>query len=617
MANSIVGLFEETVAANESRPAARFKDDAGQWISKTWTEFSDDRRVIASGLITLGLQPHERVNILSNTSYSWVVADVGAQSCAGEPVAIYQSNLAHEVEYIVNDSDAVMIFVEDAEQLDKVVSRKENMPRIRKVIVMNDDLGVMQADAGDESTRAEESWVITWSQLVELGQGQREQNLAEIASRIEALKPEDVLTLIYTSGTTGKPKGVVLTHANLIYECESLASIDEMITRDDVQLLFLPLAHSFAKVLECYWLTCGHEMAIDSDITQIIPNMAVVRPTVMCSVPRIFEKVFAKVTSAGLDAPGLKGKMFAWALGLNEQYAIKQQEGQLVGLGFQLRLNIAKSLVFSKIEDKLTALFGGRLRYFISGGAPLSKKMAYFFNHAGINILEGYGLTETSAATTVNRADLNKIGSVGKPLQGTEIKIAEDGEILIRGGGVMREYWKREEATQEVLLPDGWFATGDIGELDSDGYLKITDRKKDIIVTAGGKNVAPQNIEGDLKASSPMISQAMVYGDKRKYLTALVTIDADNIAGFAKSNRLEGSYGDWCKSEKVHDLVQGILNDVNKQLPSYETIKKFVILEKDFEIGDELTPTLKMKRKHATQKYMDVLAGMYDEALSV
>lgn len=612
MANSIVGLFEETVAQNESRPAARFKDESGQWMARNWGQLSAERLELAAGLIELGLKAHERVNIIANTSYQWILADLGVQSAAGEPVAIYQSSLAHEVEYVVNNSDGVMAFAEDSEQLHKLVTQREKLPHLRKVIVMNDDLR-LPLGTGTEGVPSD--WILSWSQLVEIGKQNLSRHQAEIKSRIAGLKSDDVLTLIYTSGTTGKPKGVVLTHANLMYECESLAKLEGMIVREDIQLLFLPLAHSFAKILECYWLSCGHEMAIDSDITQIVPNMAVVRPTVMCSVPRIFEKVHAKVTGAGASAPGLAGKMFAWTMRLNEQHTLNVQENRSPSLWFQLQLNIAKSLIFSKVGTKLTALFGGRLKFFISGGAPLSKKMAYFFHHAGITILEGYGLTETSAASTVNRLDGNKIGTVGKALPGTTLKIAEDGEILIKGPGVMREYWKREEATQEVLLADGWFATGDVGELDGDGYLKITDRKKDIIVTAGGKNVAPQNIEGDIKAASPLISQAMVYGDKRKYLTALITIEADNGADFARTHELDGDYDNWCKSAEIRSTIQSILDGVNSELASYESIKKFEILPRDFEIGDELTPSLKVKRKHATQKYMDILSGMYDEAL--
>jgi len=564
---------------------------------------NDDRRVVASGLITLGLKAHERANILSNTSYRWMLADLGIQSCAAEPVAIYQSNLPHEVQYIVEDCDSVMVFAEDAAQLAKLEEIREKIPKVRKVIVMNDE-------ANDDE------WTISWTDLIALGQENIGANGTEIDERVASLKPDDVLTLIYTSGTTGPPKGVVLTHGNLLYTGSSMQQIDGMMNEEDVQLLFLPMAHSFAKALQCVWFAAGHEMAIDPDITQIVPNMAVVKPTVMCSVPRIFEKVYAKVAADGLSAPGAKGKLFKWALDLNDRYALHMKNGTPVPVSLQLQLNIAKSLLFSKVEEKLRERFGGRLKYFISGGAPLSKGIAYFFHHSGITILEGYGLTETSAATFINRPSKNKIGTVGTPVPDTQVKIAQDGEILIRGGGVMRGYWKKDDATAEVLGPDGWFATGDIGMIDQDGYLRITDRKKDIIVTAGGKNVAPQNLEGQIKAASPLISQVMVYGDKRKYLSALVTLEPENLAKFCEGAGVSaGDYAEQAASKPAADEVQRILDGVNGTLAKYETIKKFRILDKDFEIGDELTPTLKVKRKRATEKYGDLLATMYDEAI--
>ena len=602
MADSIVGLFGETVGKRGNRPAARFKDDKGGWHTRTWTEMSEDRKVVASGLIALGLEPHERVNILANTSYRWMLCDLGIQSCAGEPVAIYQSNLPHEVQYIIEDCDSVIVFAEDASQVAKLTEVREKIPKIRKVIVMNDE-----ATDGD--------WIIGWSALEALGQAHLAANGAEIDRRIGLLKPDDVLTLIYTSGTTGPPKGVILTHANLLYTADAVQAIEGMMSEGDVQLLFLPMAHSFAKALQCIWLATGHEMAIDADITQIVPNMAVVKPTVMCSVPRIFEKVYAKVVAKGLESPGAKGKMFKWALGLNDRFAQHAQDGTPMPAWQQLQLNIAKSLVFSKIGASLEETFGGRLRFFISGGAPLSKGIAFFFAHAGVTILEGYGLTETSAATFLNRPAANKIGTVGQPVRATEVKIAQDGEIMIRGGGVMRGYWKKDEATKEVLAPDGWFATGDIGVIDEDGALRITDRKKDIIVTAGGKNVAPQNIEGQIKSASPLISQVMVYGDKRKYLTALITVEPESLAKLAEAGGIGGSYAERCGSAKVREAIQGIIDQVNATLPKYETIKRFHILDKDFEIGDELTPTLKVKRKLATQKYQSLLETMYDEAI--
>ncbi|MCC7381823.1 MAG: long-chain fatty acid--CoA ligase [Deltaproteobacteria bacterium] len=602
MANSIIGLFEETAAKQAARTAARFKDKSGQWVTRTWGEFASERKVIAAALIELGLKEDERVNVLANTSFRWMVADLAIQSAGGETVAIYQSNLPDECEYIILDSGGAMVFVENKEQLDKLLKVKANIPAVRKVIVMNDET---------DGT----SWTIGWSELDRIGREKLKHHEPEIARRIAGIGRDDILTLIYTSGTTGRPKGVMLTHGNMLYEHEAVSKIS-LISPDDVELLFLPMAHSFAKVLQCVWLGEGHEMAIDADLNAITANMAVVRPTVMASVPRIFEKVYAKVTAGGLEAPGMKGKLFKWALETSDRYAQLRIEGHPIPFGLQLQLNMAKSLVFSKVTARLNDLFGGKLRYFISGGAPLSKKIAFFFDNAGISILEGFGLTETSAATCVNRPGKAKIGTVGPAVPGTELKIASDGEILIRGPGVMKGYWNKEEATREVLTPDGWFSTGDIGEIDAEGYLKITDRKKDIIVTAGGKNVAPQNLENLLKATSPLISQAMIIGDKRKYLVAVLTLETDNLKKFCADRGVSGDYASQTAAAPVRQEVERVMQVVNNQLPAYETIKKFHILPKDFEIGDELTPTLKVKRKHATAKYKTQIDAMYDEAVA-
>lgn len=601
MADTIVGIFEETVAKHPDRAAARYRDGSDNWTKMTWTELSDRRLELASGLLALGLKPKERANILANTSIEWMIADLAIQSAGGETVPIYQSNLAHEVEYIVNDCGAAFVFAENAEQLAKLVEQRPKLANVRKVIVMD-------GAAGDPE------WTIAWDDVVALGKEKLEENRAAIRERIAQVTAEDILTIIYTSGTTGKPKGVVLTHANMAYEVRASLDIG-LLSEEKLELLFLPMAHVFAKLLQCIWLGVGQEIAIDADITRITQNLGEVKPAVVASVPRIFEKVYAKVVGGGLEAPGLKGRLFKWAVEVNDKYAQKMIAGEPVPFGLDVQLTLAKKLVFSKIQERLDEIFGGNLEFFISGGAPLPKKMAYFFANAGVTILEGYGLTETSAATCVNRPDKNKIGTVGPPLPGTEIKIADDGEILIRGPGVMREYYKREDATQEVLSPDGWFSTGDIGVVDADGYLKITDRKKDIIVTAGGKNVAPQNIESQLKSSNPLISQVMVYGDQRKYLSALVTLEPEATMKLAKENGVQGEYAAVTQSDAARAAVQESVDKVNASLARYETIKKFAILERDFEVGKELTPTLKVKRKACIEQYRSVLDGFYDEAL--
>ncbi len=599
VAESIIATFEQTVKRRGASRAARFRNREGAWESRTWDEMDRDRRALASGLLELGVAAGARVNVLGNTSYRWMLADLAIQSCGGETVPIYQSNLPHECAFIIQDSSGTMVFAEDASQIEKLEEVRDQIGAVSKVILMS-----------DEPQSSE--WVIGFSELMDLGTNNQEKHAASLRARTDALGPDSILTLIYTSGTTGQPKGVVLPHSAMLYEIEATKNVG-IALEDDIQLLFLPMAHSFAKVLQCTWLGVGHEMAIDSEITRIGQNLKEVRPDVVCSVPRIFEKMYAKVVGTGLESTGIKGKLFRFAMAASDEDARLRIAGEPVPLGLSLKLALAKKLVFSKIHAKLTDTFGGRIRFFISGGAPLPKKMAYFFHNAGILILEGYGLTETSAATSVNLPHRNKIGTVGPPVPGTEFKIAEDGEILVRGPGVMREYWNRPEATREALSPDGWFATGDVGNLDSDGYLRITDRKKDLIVTAGGKNVAPQKIESLLKSLSPLISQVVVHGDRRKFLSALVTLDETQATQLAAKSGRNGSYQEIVSSEEARKAIQDVMNRANAQLASYETIKKFKILDKDFVIGEELTPTLKVKRKLCNEKFKAVLDGFYQE----
>ncbi len=607
MASSILATFLTTVERMPDNSAARYRDSDDRWQSVSWREFDSHRKELGAGLLALGLEPKQRANIVSATSYKWMVTDLAIQSCGAQTVPIYHSNTGPECEYIINNCESVLVFVEDAVQLAKILEQRDKLPQVKHIVLMNEG-----GDAPDPLPDG----VTSWSDLVAKGREYLEQNGEQpLIDRGNSLAPDDILTIIYTSGTTGRPKGVVLTHENMLYEVKASVEV-KLLLAEDLQLLFLPMAHVFAKVLQCIWLGIGHEMAIDGDVQRVADNLGEVKPTVVASVPRIFEKVYAKTVANGLEAPGIAGRLFAWALSLNDRYAQLMIEGRKIPFGLQLQLNLAKRLVFTKINARLEERFGGRIRYFVSGGAPLPKKMAYFFENAGILILEGYGLTETSAATTINRPETNKVGTVGQPLPGTEVKIAPDGEILVRGGGVMREYWKRPDATAEVLSDDGWFSTGDIGVIDEEGRVQITDRKKDIIVTAGGKNVAPQNIENLVKSINPLISQVVIHGDKRKYLSAIVTLDPDNLASFAQEHGFKGEYAAMTQNPKVREAVQGAIDTANGQLAKFETIKRFEILEQDFAIGEELTPTLKVKRKICNQKYGHIFDSMYDEAVA-
>ena len=443
--------------------------------------------------------------------------------------------------------------------------------------------------------------------LSRLGAEWRKANPKAHEERLAAIGPDDPASFIYTSGTTGNPKGVVLTHGNWVYEAQAIESL-KIITPDDVILMFLPMAHSFAKVIGAAWFSTGATGAFVESLEKIMDNAAEVRPTVMPSVPRIFEKAYNTVVSKGLATPGLKGKLFAIAMQSFEGYATAKEQGKSYGsLGF----TIGRRLVFPKLAAALKERFGGRMRLFVSGGAPLSPKIAHFFDQLGFVILEGYGLTETSAGTFVNRPGQNRIGTVGPPVPGTQVRIAEDGEVLVKGGGVMKEYYRNPEATAEVLR-DGWLYTGDIGLLDAAGHLKITDRKKDIIVTAGGKNVAPQNLENELK-TDPLVSQVMVHGDKRKFLSALVALNEENARKWAAEHGVPPGAA-LHEDPKVQARIQQAIDALNAKQASYATVKRFAIVPRDFtQESGELTPTLKVKRKVVTKKYQALLDSFYVE----
>ena len=446
------------------------------------------------------------------------MADLGILAAAGATTTIYPSNTAEESAYIVGDSGAVFAFAENPEQAAKLIQERGQMPSLRKVILIE---GAPPAGGAD-------GWMTTLAELEELGRAWDAAHPGGYAASVAAVGPDDLATLIYTAGTTGKPKGVMLAHDNWLFEAEAIEEI-RLLSGEDKQFLFLPLAHSFAKVLEVAFLRIGVTTVIEGSIDELADNLGATHPTVMGAVPRVFEKVYNRVVTGAREAGGLKYKIFLWSLAVGRRVSALRQAGRQPAGLLALRYRIADKLVFSKLK----ARFGGRIRFFVSGGAPLAREIAEFFHAADILVLEGYGLTETSAATFVNRPTRFKFGTVGLPVPGTEVKIAADGEILIRSRGVLRGYYNRPEDTAEALEPDGWFHTGDIGVLDADGFLKITDRKKDIIVTAGGKNIAPQNIENRLKAGCRYISQVVMLGDRRPFCVAFITINEEMVGKWA------------------------------------------------------------------------------------
>ncbi|GEJ59269.1 AMP-dependent synthetase/ligase [Anaeromyxobacter diazotrophicus] len=590
---SLVDLFEATAVRLGSRAATKQKR-AGRWEETSWAELAHRARDAADGLAALGVGRGDRVAILGETTTEWIVADLGVMGAAAIVVPIYQSNKAHDCQYILENSGARFVFCDSEAQVAKIREVREKLPRLEGIIRFEG-----AARDGFERTLAE---------LEQAGAAWRAGHEGAHAARLAQLSLSEPACFIYTSGTTGNPKGVVLTHGNWVYEAEAVEEL-RIIREDDLVLCFLPMAHSFAKVIEAVWFKVGATAAFVESIEKIVDNAAEVRPTVMPSVPRIFEKAYNAVVSKGLSTPGVKGKLFAWSLKSLEAEVDGLERGE-PGRG-GIGLAVARRLVFPKLEKALKDRFGGRMRLFVSGGAPLSPRIAWFFQMIGFEILEGYGLTESAAGTFVNRPGQAKIGTVGPPVPGTEVRIAEDGEILIRGPGVMKEYHQNPAATAEILR-DGWLYTGDIGELTRDGCLRITDRKKDIIVTAGGKNVAPQNLENELK-TEPLISQVMVHGDKRKFLSALVTLNEENVRKWAQDGGLALT-GPLHEDPRVRARVQAAVDALNAKQASYSTIKRFAILPRDFtQEAGELTPTLKVKRKYCTQKYRDVLDAFYAE----
>jgi long-chain acyl-CoA synthetase len=606
MAKSIHELFQNCVSARREKVAAQHKV-GGVWRDVTWAELESTATKAAAGLVSIGVQPREMVSLISNTRLEWIMADLGILGAGATTVPVYQSSTPDDTQFILNDAGSVVVFVEDATQLQKLRGIRGQIPGVKKVIAFSGDV-----DAAG-------GWEMGWAQLLEQGAEHLKTHAADVKARAAGLQPTDLLTLIYTSGTTGRPKGAMLTHDCMLYEAEAIHRIN-LITPDDVQYLFLPMAHVFAKVLETIWFQEGHVMAFwTGDMKKIVDELGEVRPTMMCSVPRIFEKVHAKVVADVAATPGVPGRIAQWGLTQGEKAAkLELAGGKPGGISWAL----AQKLVFKKLHGKLTARFGGRMRFFVSGGAPLGKDVAYFFRYAGFTICEGFGLTETSAASAVNLPSDARIGTVGRALPGTEFKVASDGELLIRGRGVMKGYWKREDATKEAIDAEGWFHTGDIGVVDKDGFIRITDRKKDIIVTAGGKNVAPQNLENQVKSKSALISQVVVHGDKRKFLSAVVTLDEENLRAWARGQGRSGDHATLSQLPEVHAVLAQVFKDVNATLASYESIKRFTILDHDFTVGDKpedkdrpgaalLTPSLKVKRKAVNERYKDVFDAFY------
>ncbi|MFE2888650.1 AMP-dependent synthetase/ligase [Streptomyces sp. NPDC059272] len=605
---SVAGLFLERVAATPDAEAYRYPVPAAsgegpdEWKSLTWAQAAEQVFAIAAGLIELGVQPEERVALASATRVEWILADLGILCAGAATTTVYPQTNADESTFILADSGSKVLIAEDATQLAKAREKRAELPELTHVVVI-DPTGV---ETGD--------WVLTLAELEQRGAAYLEKNPGLIKERVAAITKDQLATIIYTSGTTGRPKGVRLPHDNWSYLAKAIAATG-LLGPDDVQYLWLPLAHVFGKVLTSGHIEIGHVTAVDGRVDKIIENLPVVQPTYMAAVPRIFEKVYNGVAAKARAGGASKYKVFQWAAEVAREYAkVTQDNFRRTGtatapFGLAAKHKVADALVYAKIREA----FGGKLRACVSGSAALAPDIGYFFAGAGIHILEGYGLTESSAASFVNPGEAYRTGTVGKPLPGTEVRIADDGEILLRGPGIMEGYHGLPEKTAEVLEPDGWFHTGDIGELSPDGYLRITDRKKDLIKTSGGKYIAPAEVEGQFKAVCPYVSNILVHGADRNFCTALISLDEPSILEWAKENDLEGrSYAEVVAAPTTVAMVDAYVKELNEGLQRWQTIKKFRLLPRDLDVEHgEITPSLKLKRPVVEREYKHLIDEMY------
>jgi long-chain acyl-CoA synthetase len=583
---SVPDMFLKRVAATPDRQALGYPDGDGMgWL--TWAQVGARATAIAAGLVGLGVRPEDRVAILANTRVEWLLADFGVMCAGAATTTVYPTTEPEEAQFILRDSGSRVLIAEDAAQ-----ARKVEGVELPHIVIMDGD--------GDGH--------LTLAELERRGARALAEDPELITRIVERIRPDQLATLIYTSGTTGRPKGVELLHAGWCWEGVAQADLG-LLRPDDLQYLWLPLSHSFGKTVVCGVTHVGLPTYVDGRVDALVTNLAKVRPTLMCAAPRVFEKVYNAAVTTAQSAGGAKAKIFAWAVRAGVRAVRLREAGRPVPPGLAVQCAIASRLVFSKLRARM----GGRIRVLVSGAAPLSKDIAEFFAAAGLPIMEGYGLTETSAGSFVNRPEQSRIGTVGRALGDLECRIAEDGEILLRGTPIMRGYHNQPEETSAAFTPDGYFKTGDIGELDANGFLRITDRKKDLIKTSGGKYVAPSHVEGLFKSICPYTSQVLLIGQSRNYCTMLVTLDPDAIAKWAEGGPLDGrAYADLASSPEVYRLLAGYVDELNQKLNRWETVKKFVILPRDLSIEDgELTPSMKVKRREVEKSFADAIEGLY------
>ena len=579
-------LWRDAVAAERPTPAY-LEQDGEEWRPVSWADAATRVESYANGLLSLGVRKGDAFSILATSRVEWALFDFALGSIGAIGAAIYANSSAKDAGYILEHSESVGVLCEDDEQRAKVESVRGEIPRLRHVLTFADleDLAARGRAYAAEHPNA----------------------LREAGERIEE---DDLFTYIYTSGTTGPPKGCMISHRNYYAMVAVVDDLPSFTGPEDTMLLYLPLAHNFGRLMHLSGAYVGYCIAFLPDPLQAAAALPQVRPTVFPSVPRVYEKVHTAVVAKFDAETGAKRKLIDWALAVGREVSELRHEGKPVPGWLALKHRLADRLVYSKVKERL----GGRLRLAISGGAPLAAEIAEFFHAIDILLIEGYGLTECTTAASTNTHEAYRFGTVGRALPGTELKLAEDGELLIRSDTVFQGYYKDPDATAEVLDADGWLRSGDIAQIDDDGFVTITDRKKDIIVTAGGKNVAPQNLENDLKTSK-YVSQAMIVGDRQPYIAALITLDPEALPGWAEGRGLPTDMASLAKAPEVQELVQGIVDEVNADRSRYEQVKRFVILPRDFTMDDdELTPTLKLKRRVVAQHFEAELGELYQGA---
>ena len=589
-APNLAMLFLNRVKASPDKEAFRYPDKDG-WTSVTWKQAAERVEALAAGLLALGIEPENRIGIASTTRLEWILADLAIMCAGAATTTVYPSTNGDDTAYILADSASRVVFAEDDTQLEKITEHRGDLPDLAKVVVFE--------GSGDGDS------VITLDELAELGAKRLADDPSCVRKVAEEIPADRLATLIYTSGTTGKPKGVRLRHEAWVYTGAAIADMD-LLGEDDLQLLWLPLAHAFGKVLISTQLACGFASAIDGRVDKIVENTGVVKPTFMGAAPRIFEKAYAKIVT---QQSGAKAILFNRAFAVGKDVARRRREGKFVWPHLALQQNVFDRLVFAKIRD----VFGGRIRFFVSGSAPLNRDIAEWFDAAGLLILEGYGLTESAGAGFINRPNNYKLGTVGLPFDGTEVRISDAGEVQFRSKCVMAGYHHLEKATAEALSDDGWLSTGDQGSVDDDGFLKITGRIKELFKLSNGKYVAPPAIEAKFATLCPYASQFMVFGEGRNFAAALVTLDADSIGGWAKDHGLRDTpYEELTESEAVHEMIDEHVKKLNASLNRWETIKKWALLDHELSVDrGELTPSLKVKRGVIAEQNKETLDGFY------